>query len=109
MNLLSLVNSLNLLGWWNGRHEGLKILCPVGRASSNLALSIKTIFNFVGELMGTISNRQYNREIKLSKKEVQKVIDSFNKQFGISHGAKTIFLKMIDIIVKEQIIIIIPL
>lgn len=41
--------------------------------------------------MDTISNHQYNREIKLSKKELQKVIDSFNKQFGISHGAKIVF------------------
>ena len=31
------------LGWWNGRHAGLKILCLYGRAGSSPAPSTKTL------------------------------------------------------------------
>lgn len=35
------IQYITMPGWWNGRHRGLKIPRPHGRASSSLALGTK--------------------------------------------------------------------
>ena len=46
--LFDIVYILFLPAWWNGRHEGLKILCPQKRLSSSLRAGTLTTVSFLG-------------------------------------------------------------
>ena len=39
----------HLAGWWNGRHRGLKIPCPLGRAGSTPAPATNMLILTIGE------------------------------------------------------------